>query len=189
VSSSLAAWARRLRASLTEIPPGRLALLLSVGLVLGVFPIMGVPTVLCLLAAVAFRLNPAALQALNSVTSPLQLALLMPLARIGSKLCGVNLATGPWTAKLGLTALCAVTGWACICFPLGALLYAGLRLIVPADGQDRRSRRKRLTAQTQRPAEMKVSRIIQISKWGSSATARQMCKTVINPKITAVIST
>lgn len=185
----MAGWAQRLRASLTEIPPGRVALLLSVGLVLGVFPIMGVPTVLCLLAAVVFRLNPAALQVLNSVTSPLQLALLMPLARIGSKLCGVNLTAGAWTAKLGLTALCAVTGWAFVCFPLGALLYTGLRLIAPAGDQDRPSRRNRVTAQTQRAAATSVSETIQMSKCGFSGTARQMCSRVIKPKITAVIST
>jgi hypothetical protein len=189
VSFPIADWTQRLRTSLTEIPSGRVALLLSVGLVLGVFPIMGIPTILCLLAAVIFRLNPAALQVLNSVTSPLQLALLLPLARIGSKLCGVNLAGGAWTAKLGLTALCAVAGWAFVCFPLGALLYAGLSLITPPGDQDRPSRRNKATAQTQRAAEAKVSRIIQTSKCGDSATARQMCSSVINPKITAVIST
>ena len=43
--------AARLRASVQDLSPERMALLLSVGLVLGVFPIAGCPTLLCLLAA------------------------------------------------------------------------------------------------------------------------------------------
>jgi Uncharacterized protein conserved in bacteria (DUF2062) len=123
---------RRLLGSMKEIPPRRLALLLSVGLVLGVFPIVGVPTLLCLAAAFLFRLNPALLQGLNSITSPLQLALLLPLARIGSELCGVKWGAGNWHANLGSAALCAIAGWACVCIPLGAVLYVAVTWIATA---------------------------------------------------------
>ena len=47
---------RRLQSSLAELAPEQIALVLSVGLVLGVFPMMGVPTLLCLLAG--FRIAP-----------------------------------------------------------------------------------------------------------------------------------
>lgn len=117
----------RFRASLKGIPAEQVALLLSVGLVLGVFPIMGCPTVLCLLAAFGLRLNLAALQLLNSASSPLQLALLLPLARAGAILCGGAVSSdGSWAGKVGLAALHAVAGWACICVPLSGVLYFSL---------------------------------------------------------------
>jgi len=119
--------ALRFQASLGDLSPEEAALLLSVGLVLGVFPIMGCPTVLCLLAAFGLRLNVAALQLLNSAASPLQLVLLLPLARTGARLSGgAMFAGGSWTGQIGSVALHAVTGWACICIPLGALLYCCL---------------------------------------------------------------
>lgn len=119
-------WVVRLRASVEAVSPQQVALLLSVGLVLGVFPIMGCPTVLCVVAAMGLRLNLAALQLLNNLSSPLQFALLLPLTRVGASICwGV---TGGTTVagKLAAAALHAVTGWACICVPLGILLYAVL---------------------------------------------------------------
>ena len=120
-------WVLRFQASLAELSPEEIALLLSVGLVLGVFPIMGFPTVFCLLAAIGLRLNWAALQLLNNISSPLQLALLLPLARAGNVLCGgARPLGGSWAGMLGAAALHAVTGWACICIPVGAVLYVSL---------------------------------------------------------------
>lgn len=124
-------WVRRVQASLVELSPEQAALLLSVGLVLGVFPIMGCPTVLCLLAAFGLRLNLAALQLLNNLSSPLQLALLLPLSRAGTRLCGgAASAGGSWTGMLGMAALHAVAGWVCVCIPLGAILYVSLVFVM-----------------------------------------------------------
>jgi hypothetical protein len=120
------AWVLRLQFYLAELSPEEIALLLSVGLVLGVFPIMGFPTVFCLLAAFGLRLNWAALQLLNNISSPLQLALLLPLARAGHRVCGGALPGGSWAGVIGATAVHAVTGWACICIPAGAMLYISL---------------------------------------------------------------
>jgi len=121
------AWALRLQAYLAELSPEEIALLLSVGLVLGVFPIMGFPTVFCLAAAFGLRLNWAALQLLNNISSPLQLALLVPLARAGHSVCGgPPLPGGSWAGMVGTAAVHAVTGWACICIPVGAMLYVSL---------------------------------------------------------------
>lgn len=124
----------RFQASLAGIPPEDVALLLSAGLVIGVFPIVGCPTVLCLLAAYFLRLNPVALQLLNSISSPLQLALLWPLAQIGARVCGAPPAAGSWTGKMGALAMHAVAGWACVCVPMGAILYASLMAAVRRGG-------------------------------------------------------
>ncbi len=134
------AWLLRVQASLADLSPEQVALLLSVGVVLGVFPVMGCPTVLCLLAAFGLRLNLAALQLLNNVSSPLQLALLIPLARAGTRLCGGGASvTGTWTGQIGLAVLHAVTGWACICIPLGAVLYVSLVFVMRKGRPQRRA--------------------------------------------------
>ena len=121
----------RFRASVEQLSPEQVALLLAVGLVLGLFPIMGCPTVFCLLAAFALRLNVVALQLLNNISSPLQLALLIPLERAGARLCGGGALTGGSLAgQIGAAALHAVVGWACICVPAGVLLYFVLIFVI-----------------------------------------------------------
>jgi hypothetical protein len=112
----------KFRARLEGLTPEEVALLLTTGLVLGVFPIAGFPTLLCLLAALGFRLNVAALQAINSITSPLQLALLLPLERAGALLCGGQTG-GTAAGRLAMTAMHAVAGWGLICVPAGVLVY------------------------------------------------------------------
>jgi hypothetical protein len=128
----VSAWILRFRRSLQDLTPDQVALLVSVGLVLGVFPIMGCPTLLCLLAAGGLRLNAAALQLLNNFSSPLQLALLMPLARAGGWLCGgvEPLGGASIAGRLGAEAVHAIVGWTCICVPLGILLYIALVLVM-----------------------------------------------------------
>jgi uncharacterized protein (DUF2062 family) len=116
-------WRLRLQASLAELTPEQVAAVVSIGLVLGVFPISGFPTVFCLLAALGFRLNPAALQVMNQISTPLQLALMLPLARAGGRLCGGAASGGSWMGQISSLALDAVAGWTSICIPLGALLY------------------------------------------------------------------
>jgi hypothetical protein len=114
-------WLTRFRASLTSLTPKQVLLLCVVGLVLGVFPLPGFPTLLCLIAAFGLRLNIPALQLLNNVTSPLQWLLWLPLERIGATVCGG--AVPPIAGKLGVAAWHAVLGWSCVCVPVGILLY------------------------------------------------------------------
>jgi uncharacterized protein (DUF2062 family) len=111
-------------AELRTLSGDSIAIILAVGLVLGTFPVYGCPTVFCLLAAVALRLNAPALQLVNQLLSPLQLALLIPFARLGERVIG-----SPATASHSILSrfseftLQAVAGWLCISVPLGILLY------------------------------------------------------------------
>jgi len=68
------------------ITPEKVALSVACGVVLGVFPVIGATTILCALAAVALRLNLPAIQVVNYFSMPLQLALLLPLMRLGELL-------------------------------------------------------------------------------------------------------
>jgi len=71
------------------ITPEKIALSLAIGICLGVFPVLGSTTALCALAAIVFRLNLPAIQLVNYLVYPLQLALIIPFIRFGEVLFGV----------------------------------------------------------------------------------------------------
>jgi uncharacterized protein (DUF2062 family) len=101
-----------------------IAILLAVGFVLGTFPVYGCPTVLCLLAAVVFRLNAPALQVVNQLSSPLQLALLIPFTGLGERILGSPATShSSILSRFSHLTLQAIAGWFCIAVPLGILLY------------------------------------------------------------------
>jgi uncharacterized protein (DUF2062 family) len=68
------------------ISPRRLALTLALGFVVGCLPVVGLPTALCAAIALAFRLNQPAIQVANYLAMPFQVALIVPLVRLGEKL-------------------------------------------------------------------------------------------------------
>jgi uncharacterized protein (DUF2062 family) len=81
-------WQRRvvapIVAQLTQgVTPEKIALTLALGVVLGLFPILGATTALCGLAGVAWRLNQPIIQLVNYLLTPLHLALLIPFYRAG----------------------------------------------------------------------------------------------------------
>lgn len=65
------------------LTPEKLSFTIALGVTLGVIPILGSTVLLCTLAAIAFRLNLAAIQLVNWLVYPFQLALLIPFYRIG----------------------------------------------------------------------------------------------------------
>lgn len=78
------------------ITPEKIALSLAFGIMLGVFPVLGATSLLCLVAALLFRLNLPAVQLVNILMNPLWCALLLPFIRMGERLFGV-----PPLAKTG----------------------------------------------------------------------------------------
>jgi hypothetical protein len=115
--------ASKLAAATAGLSPHQIALIVAVGLVLGAFPVYGCPTILCGLAAVALRLNLPAIQLVSQMATPVQIALLVPLARTGSWIFG-------YRAGFGGAVCNAVAGWLCICVPMGVLLYFTLGYVL-----------------------------------------------------------
>ena len=70
------------------ITPEKIALSVALGVTIGVFPALGTTTILCGIAAWALKLNIPAMQLVNYLVYPLQLALFIPLLQTGSKLFG-----------------------------------------------------------------------------------------------------
>ena len=66
--------------------PEKIALSVALGAALGVFPAVGWTTALCALAAIILRLNLPAIQIVNYLVYPAQIALLVPFFRLGEKL-------------------------------------------------------------------------------------------------------
>jgi uncharacterized protein (DUF2062 family) len=145
-------WRRRVgepvRSLLAEgLTPDRLALGLAAGLVLGLFPIVGATTLLCVAAGVAFRLNHVALQLANHLAYPLQLPLILAFVRLGERLVGAPpVSLDPLTLvhhfqrdpagflrEFGLTGLHGILGWSLVAPFLLAVgffaLRAGLRRV------------------------------------------------------------
>ncbi len=125
----------RIVSSIRDLSPENVALLLAIGLVAGIFPIWGFPTILCILASLVTRVNFAALQVVNQLSWPLQIAMLLPLARLGSRIITPSNEFATTIAgRVGIAALQAVAGWFCICIPLGLSLYFSLVCILRRNG-------------------------------------------------------
>lgn len=124
----------------------KIALCLSVGVTLGIFPVLGMTTLLCTLAAFFLRLNLPAIQIVNFVVYPAQLILLAPFYSAGSWLFNKggllvsadnlilmlkNDFWGSMTSLWNLT-LYAIFTWAVICPFLILILYTTLKPAIAA---------------------------------------------------------
>jgi uncharacterized protein (DUF2062 family) len=112
-----------------------IALSVALGLVFGIFPVYGCPTLLCAAAALILRLNAPAIQFVNYLTSPLQLALFIPFNRVGERLFPSHAAApepgfAGIVSSLSTTATHAIVGWFCLCAPLGIFLYLTLGYVL-----------------------------------------------------------
>jgi uncharacterized protein (DUF2062 family) len=127
------------------LTPERLSFTIALGITLGVIPVLGSTVLLCTLAAIAFRLNLAAIQLVNWLAYPFQIVLLIPFYRIGgwifrtppSELSVVNIFALIRTnlfhaiATLWIVTIHAVVAWLLLGSIATGLLYL---LLVPVLG-------------------------------------------------------
>ena len=66
------------------LTPQKLALTICIGTALGILPLVWGTTLICILLAHLFRLNHIALQSVNYLFYPVQLALLVPFFKLGT---------------------------------------------------------------------------------------------------------
>jgi len=120
--------------------PEKIALSVALGITLGLFPIFGTTTLLCVAAAVALRLNHPAIQITNQLMYPIQIPLIVVFIRLGESMLGV--APIPFSATLmmaelrahpavlmerfGAAGLRGVLGWALVAPVVVGLTYAVL---------------------------------------------------------------
>ncbi len=112
------------------ISPQRLALTLALGFAIGCLPVVGIPTALCALVALALRLNLPAIQAANYAAMPLQVALILPFVKMGGWLFASGQRPGlPTTALFHGSPLKLLWTSGTLA---GEALFAWLVLAVPA---------------------------------------------------------
>jgi uncharacterized protein (DUF2062 family) len=124
--------------------PSRLSLALTSGAIIGVFPILGIATVVCGGIAAFFRLNHPAIQLANYVVFPMQLVLFPPFLTLGEAVTGnsldeisktklvetFNLGFLPAVEELTQYFMLASLGWTLALVPLFAILYFGLKHMI-----------------------------------------------------------
>ena len=128
------------------LSPQKLTLCIVTGITLGIFPVLGTTTLLCLLAAFLLRVNIPAIQAVNYMVYPLQLLLLAPFYTAGSWLFNYegNLKPGEnmlsmlqndlWggIAYFGDLTFYAILTWAIFCPFIMFALYFTLKPVIGA---------------------------------------------------------
>jgi uncharacterized protein (DUF2062 family) len=120
------------------ITPQKIALTIALGVVLGLFPILGTTTALCLLAGLLLKLNQPIIQLLNWVVAPLQVPGIYLFVRAGERLTHTPPVSFSITALMaafkasplrflqqyGTTGLRGVLAWLLIAPGIAVLLYA-----------------------------------------------------------------
>lgn len=117
--------------------PEKLAWSVSLGLTLGIFPIMGSTSLVCFVVGHLLRLNQPVLHLFKTFTYPLQLVLILVYIRLGQQLNGVPLikfsipqmlgqfkdAPAQFARDFGMAALYGIEAWAISALFLIPILY------------------------------------------------------------------
>ncbi len=72
------------------LSPRKLALTISLGFLLSIFPVIGTTTALTMLFAYMFRLNYVIIQLINWLAAPICLALMIPFMHLGQDIFGAE---------------------------------------------------------------------------------------------------
>ena len=119
------------------ITPAKIAQAIAFGVTIGVFPLLGTPTLLSLALGVPLKLNQPVLQVFRELSYPLQLATVLLFMRAGESLFGAEhvplsipmlmerffAAPGQFLADFGLIGLYAVVVWLLIAPVLFGVIY------------------------------------------------------------------
>lgn len=119
--------------------PHQLSLAITLGMIVGVFPFIGVTTILLTIVALTLDLNVIIIQLANYVVYPLQLLLYFPFIKMG-KFLGNRPAISPaqvfermkkdWISGIGELwdiHLWAILSWALVAIPVSYLIYRILK--------------------------------------------------------------
>lgn len=109
--------------------PDSLALCVSVGIVIGLIPILGLSTLMCTAIAVIFGMNLPAIQIAQASMAPLQILLIIPFVRLGEWLTQAT--AQPLSIKAGLV-LFDQGVWHAVSVLRDAIFHAGVAWLLVA---------------------------------------------------------
>ena len=152
-------WRRRIAEPMMALlrqglTPEGIALSVAVGAAAGLFPIIGLTTILGLAFGALFRLNLPAVQLANWLIYPLQLVLILPFVRWGERLVGAvpvplsvpqllaeyNADALRFLIRFGKTGLHGILGWLTVIPFVVAGLYVTMLPLLRATGHRLRTR-------------------------------------------------
>ncbi len=124
--------------------PEKIALSVALGITIGLFPIFGTTTLLCVVAAIVLRLNHPAIQITNQLMYPVQIPLIVVFIRIGESMLGhapipfsaalmmAELRAHPTTLfeRFGTVGLHGILGWMVVAPLVAGLTYAVTLLLL-----------------------------------------------------------
>lgn len=127
----------------TGSSPGALAWSATIGILLGIFPVLGITTLLMTALSFRYRLNLALMLGVSYAVYPLQFLLIVPFIRLGELLfdapplplspdllwAGLTENTLETLSGLGWANAYAVAGWAAVAAPISWLLKNGLHFL------------------------------------------------------------
>jgi uncharacterized protein (DUF2062 family) len=118
------------------ISPRKLALTATLGLIVGILPLVWGTSLLCAILAFRFGLNQAGIQAANYIAYPLQIILLLPFYRIGAWIfpgggplhadifrSGFENDWGGHLRSLAMATCKALAAWSFLAPPAAVLIY------------------------------------------------------------------
>jgi uncharacterized protein (DUF2062 family) len=122
--------------------PHQLSLAITLGIIFGVFPFLGVTTILLTVIALVLRLNMIVIQLTNYLVYPLQLMFYIPLIRFGIFLGKLKSVTASqvfdimkenWIEgieKLWIIHAWAILAWVIISIPVSYIVYNILKILI-----------------------------------------------------------
>lgn len=120
----------------------KLALSVSIGIIGGTFPIIGLASLVCLLLTIIFKQNLVIVQVTNYLVYPLQIVLLIPFLRIGNAVIAgnhialtINQVVLAFKAgflhglnQIGMISIYGIMAWFVVAAPALLILYIGFLL-------------------------------------------------------------
>ncbi len=121
----------------------KLALSITIGIIAGLFPVLGATTVISLLLTMLFRQNLLVVQSVQWLLALVQILLIIPFMQVGAFILNqqgvpvnihqINLAFQPGILSglktIGIFYLYAILTWTILAIPTGALSYFTLRAV------------------------------------------------------------
>lgn len=125
------------------LTPEKLAFSITIGLVAGLFPVLGATTLISLLLTMLFRQNLLIVQSVQWIVAVLQILLIIPFMQLGAYILSdhsvhismhqINLAFQPGIVSgikaIGILHLYAILTWTLLAIPAGTVSYYAFRTV------------------------------------------------------------
>jgi uncharacterized protein (DUF2062 family) len=126
--------------------PKKLALTISIGIIMGIIPLVGVNAAICAVIALIFGLNLPLIQIVNLMFFPIQIVLIVPFFKLSTLFFKTSVVPVSWSGfvtsfktdwlvalkQVAIADAMAITAWLVLAVPLFVFLYVVIHRILLA---------------------------------------------------------